>query len=193
MSSLFKRLRGAALALGVTAGAVLGGFLSNQLFQRAGASADTDALRDDFFKALPVHAVASNSMESLVMCTGEMDTGIEAVYVLDAVTGELRGWAHNTNTRKFSMQYTYSNFLEDLNAKGVKKPKFIMVTGQLPSAYGRSIRVGKAILYVAELNSGYVAAYGVPWDSTRYANGQPTSVALVPLDRFKFRESIIRP
>ena len=43
----------------------------------------------------PLHAVATDRSESFLMATGGLDEGIEGVYVLDCLTGELRAprWA----------------------------------------------------------------------------------------------------
>lgn len=193
MTGVSKQMRGAGLVAGVLAAAVCGGFLASVLVQRSGATSESQALRDGFLRALPVHATASDGIEALTMCTGELDTGVEAVFILDGVTAQLSGGVINTNTRKFSMKFTYGNLVEDLGISTVKNPKFLMVTGQLPFTAGRTGRLGKVVVYVAELNSGWIGAYGVPYDSTRYANGQLTTVPLVRLDGLKFRESIIRP
>jgi hypothetical protein len=201
MSSVLKRLCGAGLVLGVIGGAVLGGFLAQRLGHGLSAdnapfdnvTAGSDAIRDGFFKANSLHATASYGHESLVMATGEVDNGIEAVYMLDGLTGELNGGVINNNSRKFTIRYVYNNVVKDLGADTVKNPKFLMVTGELPLTQGRGTRMGRCVLYIAELNSGYVVAYGAPWDATRYASMQVTTVPLVPLDRFKYREAIIRP
>src|SRR5271165_2686600 len=104
MTGVSKRMRGAGLVVGVLAAAVCGGFLASVLVQRSGAASESQALRDGFLKALPVHASASDGIESLTMCTGELDTGVEAVFILDGVTAQLSGGVINTNTRKFSMK-----------------------------------------------------------------------------------------
>jgi hypothetical protein len=196
MTSVLKRLRGAGLVFGVIGGAVLGGFLAQKLWHDSSsesAAGETDAIRDGFFKSTALHATASFGHESLIMATGEVDSGLEAIYILDGLTGELNGGVINNNSRKFTIRYTYSKVLQDLGADTVKNPKFLMVTGELPLTQGRGTRMSRCALYIAELNSGYVVAYGAPWDATRYASMQTTSVPLVPLDRFKFRDAIIRP
>ena len=196
MTSLFKWLRGSALVIGVIGGAVLGGFLAQRFGTSAGeeiASSDASPLLAGFLKARSVQATASQGQEALVMATGEVDSGIEAVYVLDSLTGELNGGVINNNTRKFTIHYSYKNIVQDLGAGTVKNPKFVMVTGELPITQGRGQRMGRSALYIAEMNSGFVVAYGVPWSSTQYAGGQSADVPLVPLDRFKFRQAILRP
>ncbi len=193
MTGVSKRMRGAGLVVGVLVAAMAGGFLANLAFQKPTDSASSTALREDFFQTRPVHATASDGIESLTIATGELDTGVEAVFMLDGVTGQLRGGVINTNTRKFSMWFNYDGLVADLGITTVKNPKFLLVTGELPFTAGRTGRLGKVVVYVAELNSGWVAAYGVPYDSTAYAAARPTTVKLVPLDRFKFRELSIRP
>jgi hypothetical protein len=196
MTSVLKRLRGAGLVLGVIGGAVLGGFLSQKLWSGLGAdhaTASSDDVREGFFKANALHATSSFGRESLIMATGEVDSGLEAIYLLDGLTGELHGGVINVNTRKFTIGYKYTQVLKDLDAGDIKNPKFLMVTGELPLTQGRNQKMGRCALYIAELNSGWVAAYAAPWDPTTYANRQTGSASLVYLDKFKFREATIRP
>lgn len=195
MTSVLKRLRGAGLVLGVIGGAVLGGFLAQRLGRDSvpdRAAGEAGRIHEGFFKANALHATASNSQESLIMATGEVDSGLEAIYVLDGLTGELRGGLINVNTRKFTIGYTYKQVLQDLEANNVKNPKFVMVTGELP-LIPRRTKMNRCSLYIAEVNSGWVAAYSAPWDNTAYTNRQTASVPLVLLDKFKFRDAALRP
>ena len=61
--------------------------------------------------------------------------------------------------------YTYSDVAKDLQADGVKNPKYLMVTGeaQATQGFGANGRIGRSVLYIAEVNSGWVACYAAPW------------------------------
>ncbi len=142
---------------------------------------------------MQAHATATHSVEGLIVATGEIDTALEGIYILDAVTGDISGAVLNPSNRKFGARWTYSGVMKDLGLAQVKNPKFVMVTGVAETRQGyRGGKLGRAILYVAELNSGSVAAYGVPWQPSKMAAGQAYTDTLVPLDWFKFRNAVIR-
>ena len=136
MSGMLRRLRGVWLIAGVLIAAVGGGFLSNQLFHAPGSSSEANPLEAGFLKAVSVGASATHGTDSVIMCTGEVDVGIEAVYVLDVVTGELKAGVLNVRTGRFMTAYSYSDVAKDLHADGVKNPKYLMVTGEAQSTQG---------------------------------------------------------
>jgi hypothetical protein len=65
----------------------------------------------------------------------------------------------------------------------------MMVTGivTLRRAGGSQLQPSAATCYVAELTTGKVAAYVVPWSPSMYKSGQPQSgaMALVGVTRFR--------
>ena len=169
MSGMLRRLRGAWLIAGVMAAAVGGGFLSNCLFRSSVPTSEANPFEAGFFKAAAIGATATHGTDSVIMCTGEVDVGIEAVYILDVVTGELKGGVLNVRSGKFSTAYSYSDVAKDLHADGVKNPKYLMVTGeaQASQGFGSNGRFGRSVLYIAEVNSGCVACCS-------RVNGSPT-------------------
>jgi hypothetical protein len=194
---MLRRLRGVWLIAGVLIAAVGGGFLSNQLFHAPGSSSEANPLEAGFLKAVSVGASATHGTDSVIMCTGGVDVGIEGVYVLDVVTGELKGGVLNIRTGKFITAYSYSDVAKDLHADGVKNPKYLMVTGEAQSTqgFGANGRFGRSVVYIAEVNSGYVACYGVPWNPGRATANNIQRLPFVLLDNsFQYRqESIVRP
>ena len=195
MSGMLRRLRGALLVVGVLIAAVGGGFLANWLAR--GSMPALNPLEAGFLKATQVGATATHGNESVIMCTGEVNVGVEAVYILDVVTGELRGGVLNIRSGRFTTGYSYSNVAKDLQADGVKNPKYLMVTGEFQTTQGfggANGRVGRAVVYIAETNSGNVAAYAVPWTSGRLAAANPVKATMQLLDVFQFRQAqIVRP
>jgi hypothetical protein len=196
MSGMLRRLRGAWLIAGVMIAAVGGGFLSNMLFRAAASSSEANPLEAGFLKAASVGATATHGNDSVIMCTGEVDVGIEAVYVLDVVTGELKGAVLNTRTGKFMTAYTWSDVAKNLHADTVKNPKYLMVTGeaQASQGFGSNGRIGRSVIYVAEVNSGWVACYAAPWNPARATANNAASADLFFVGSFQFRQgAIIRP
>jgi hypothetical protein len=141
---------------------------------------------------VPVHAVATHGQDNFAIATGVLDENVEGIFVLDAVTGELKGAAMNIQSRRFNTWYEY-NVTRDLPASSVKNPQYRIVTGmtnirQVVAAG----QLGRTVLYVAEANSGQVMAYGVPWITGRHSSPVPMREPLIPLDRWQFRTTPIR-
>jgi hypothetical protein len=192
---LSTRRSATVLVSAVLLAATAGGFAANLLF-RDSASPTTNPFEAGFLKAMSVSATATHGTDSVIMCTGEVDIGFEAVYILDVVTGEIKGAALNIRNGHFVTAYTYSNIAKDLNADGVKNPKYLMVTGEAFTALGYgggNHTTGRAVVYVAEVNSGWVACYAAPWTANRATANNIMSTSLVLLDRFQFRQaSLVR-
>ncbi|HEV2971055.1 MAG TPA: hypothetical protein VGY55_13865 [Pirellulales bacterium] len=191
MTKLFRRTRAVWLMAGVLAAAMVGGMLSGVVLHWFSPAGDDRPLADGFFKAINAHASATNSQESLILATGEVDTAIEAVYTLDPLTGELRGAVLNPAKGGFAGRFSYPNLAKDF--EGVKNPKFLMVTGVAEMRQGyRGGKFARSAVYVAEVTSGKVVAYGVPWDPTKAASPQGYVGTLIPLGAFTARDTSIR-
>jgi hypothetical protein len=184
MTELFRRTRGEWLIAGVFAAALLGGLLSQSAKNLFGT--DEHPLAAGFFKAMNAHATATSSNDALILCTGQIDTGIEGVFTLDQLTGELRGAVLNPAKAKFVAWYSYPSVAKDFTA--AKNPKFLMVTGLGEIRQGPSARAAHCVLYVAEVTSGRVVAYGIPWDPSKAANPQGYRATMQPLDAFNARD-----
>jgi hypothetical protein len=192
MTRFFQRTRTAWLLAGVFAAALIGGMLSDVAKSLLNPTADDHPLAGGFFKAMNVHATATNSSEAMIIATGEIDTAVEGIFSLDPLTGELRGAVLSPALAKFVAKYSYPSVAKDF--EGAKNPKFLMVTGigELRKSYGPGARAAHCIIYVAEATSGRVVAYGVPWDSTKAASPKGFVGALVPLDAFNARDTAVR-
>jgi hypothetical protein len=117
------------------------------------------------------------------------ETGLaapESVFVLDFLTGRLAGATLNQQTRRFTNFY-FRMLGADFGAAGETKPKYVIIPGRSDLSSDRGATIGAATLYIGELNSGKVIAYGFPIRLTR--NPVPP-VAIEPLDSFTFREAI---
>jgi hypothetical protein len=191
MTELFRRTRVVWPMAGVLAAAMVGGLLSGVVLQRFGSPGDDRPLADGFFRAINAHASATNSQESLILATGEIDTTMEAVYTLDPLTGELRGAVLNPAKGGIAGRFSYPSVEKDFD--GVKNPKFLMVTGIADMRQGyRGVKFARSVVYVAEATSGKVMAYGVPWDTTKAASPQGYVGTFMPLGAFTARDTTIR-
>jgi hypothetical protein len=140
----------------------------------------------------PLHAVATDRSENYAIATGMVEQGIEALYTLDFLTGELSAFILNPGTRSFGNAYKY-NVLEDLKVEQGKTPKFMMVTGAAFLRTGGQIQMSQAVVYVAEMNSGYLAAYVLPYNPAAIVRpGMPNAQSLLRLNVIPIRTVSVR-
>jgi hypothetical protein len=140
----------------------------------------------------PLHAVATDRLDTFAIATGPVDEDVEAVYFLDFLTGDLKALVVSKIGGKFRAFFTY-NVLADLGVDLRKNPRFLMVTGlaNLRARGGTNVQPSRSIVYVAEVTSGKVAAYAVPWSSSLHAAGQSTPPqSFIPLDVTRFRAPV---
>ncbi len=140
----------------------------------------------------PLHAVSTDSSASCIIATGPMDGGVEAVWVLDTLTGDLKAGVVSKRQPSFRAQYQ-RNVMADFGLEEGKKPLFLMVTGivDLARAPG-GIRPSTSLVYVAEVNSGVIRGYAVPWAPELHSQDKPANAPLVPWGMWKFRTTEIR-
>jgi len=150
----------AGLALGLAIGGALaaGVYLGSQ-----GDSAQRAALNE-----LRLKASASHGADSFAMATGDIAEGVEGLFCLDFLTGDLSCFVINPRTGTPGGLFR-TNVVADLPAdKGTgKKPAYVLVTGQFQAKggnYGGGGQMAGSLVYVADANSGMVAVYAMPWN-----------------------------
>lgn len=138
----------------------------------------------------PVAAVATDRNEKFAICTAPLGVGAEGIFVLDFLTGRLTGAGVNRmggNNYGF-VNFYFRNLAEDFQVDGNATPYYAITSGRAEIPNSGRTQWGDSVIYVAEMNSGKVAAYAVPYRITQTA--QPP-VPLVPLASFPFREATI--
>ena len=179
------------LTLGLTIGLAIGGALAAGVYLGSqGDSAHQAALNE-----LRLKASASHGSDSFAMATGEIADGIEGLFCLDFLTGDLSCFVINPRTGGPGGIYG-TNVTADLKpAAGTgKKPSYVMVTGQFQARggnYGGS-QIAGSLVYVADANSGTVAVYGMPWNKQATTGGAAQGGKLVRLHAGKVRALEIR-
>jgi hypothetical protein len=147
-----------------------------------------------FMTHAPLHAVATDRQDNFAMATVPLNEDQEAVVFLDFLTGDLKATVFNTVRGPqpvVGVIYT-KNILADLGVDASKNPKFLMVGGRLQlRPQGQMIYSG-SVIYVAEVNSGKVGVYAMPYNNTGLQNasgavGEFTTVYVGP-----FRQAVIR-
>ena len=139
---------------------------------------------------IPLHATASAVSENLVIATGLVSDDIEALFVLDGLSGDLQCTAYSPAARQFNVLFR-RNVIADLQLDVTKKPEFLMVTGELASVR-RSQPIGQCLVYVVEANSGKFAAYTVPWRRDLFVSGRPQQGELLLLQAGNVRTAAVR-
>ena len=137
----------------------------------------------------PVSAVTADRNEKFGMITSPITLDSEGVFVIDYLTGRLTG-AMLQRTRQGTnfVNFYYRNLAEDFKVGASGEPYYAISSGfaEIPNAGGS--QWGRSALYVAELTSGKVGAYAVPYQITQRAlPPQP----LTPIASFPFREATV--
>jgi hypothetical protein len=140
---------------------------------------------------IPLHATSTHGLDKFAIATGLVDNGVEALYFLDYLTGDMRAAVINPKTRRFNSFFT-RNIAADFGGAG-RSTGYLMVTGfaDMPRATN-NFQFAQSIVYVADVTTGSVAAYTIPWNTTMQAAGQTQYGQFEPLDVRMFREQIIR-
>lgn len=156
---------GVALATGLISGLLVGfGML-------VGALVATDYLSSPRVQwpETSLQAVATHGTDSFAMATGPISDGVEGVFFLDFLTGELTCSVINPRTGQLGGLYRH-RVIQDLGVEQGKKPSYLMVTGRanFRSSVG-NVRPADSVVYVADANTGRFAAYALPWNRSAAA------------------------
>ncbi len=178
------------LIVGLSVGLVLGGLTLGAL--SIGSSEESRILAENPFGPQFAHATATDRYENFAIATGSLDNDIEAIYFLDFLTGDLKAAALSLQTGKFNSFYEH-NVLKDLEVDASKNPRYLMVTGRVNlRRQGSREQPSSAVVYVAELTSGKVAAYMTPYLVQTINSGKTYQGDIIPLDIRQFRTTAIR-
>lgn len=170
-----------------------------------------------FWPRSPLHAVATDRTDNLVITTVPVDESVEAIFVLDGLTGTLRGgvpsyrakgvfqakWERNVNGDLLAYIKEFNAGLQKAAARRggatrpelqlPQSPKYMMTSGLIDMrGVSGTTRPGRSMLYVVEATSGVVLAYVVPWSAAAHSAG---TVYQAPLDLWTaapFTTAVIR-
>lgn len=120
----------------------------------------------------------------LTIPTGSTFGAVETVFVLDFLTGQLVGATMDPQAGVFTRFYT-RNVAIDFGLRARSKPVYAIASGMMPFSNVGKVNNANGVIYIAELTSGKVAAYGYPYAE---ANKVLPPMPIVPLDIFGFRE-----
>lgn len=139
----------------------------------------------------PHEPVAASSNDRDGNKFGIMTTPIsvdaEGVFVLDYLTGRLTGAVMNVRTAKFGVVYGRS-VAADFNVNPKVQPHYVFVGGRATLSSRGRVTPATSVIYVAEMTSGKVIAYGLNYQTPRARN--PVLQPLSPLDVLNFRRAV---
>lgn len=111
-----------------------------------------------------LHALATHGADSMALATGFIDEGVEGIFILDFITGDLTCQVLNSRFGTLGGVFK-QNVVQDLGVEQGKQPKYLIVTGGLETRQNISnLRPAKSIVYVADSNTGRYVAYMLPWN-----------------------------
>lgn len=153
--------------------------------------------RSDFpWNEVKLNATATHGGESFAMATGMVGDGMEGVFFLDFLTGDLQGYVLNSRTGKITAAYK-RNIANDLKVEQGKKPAFLLATG------GASFRVGGAafggkvpgqcVVYVIDTHSGIWGSYGVPFSEQAAKTVSAQADTFIPMAGGRARDIPAEP
>jgi hypothetical protein len=140
----------------------------------------------------PTYANTADRDSQFMMITvpvGNMAAGfndpLDGVFILDFLTGQLKGAVMNRGAQKFGSFYM-RNLAQDFGLKGNEDAHYCLASGyaQMPAGQGATFASG--LLYVGELNSGKVAAYSFGFAE----NGPAGPQQMILVDAFPFRQPL---
>ena len=135
----------------------------------------------------PVKATAANGNDKFSMCTCRTTLGeSEAVFVLDHLTGVLSGGYLNSQSGNFSHKYIRTVSQDFQLNPATPEPKYSMIAGDAQLRSSGGVQPANGLIYVAELTSGAVIAYGFAQPRGRGAAGP---LEIFRIDGFPFREA----
>ncbi|MDA0836116.1 MAG: hypothetical protein O2955_16445 [Planctomycetota bacterium] len=110
---------------------------------------------------------------------------VDAVFVLDLLTGRLTGACINNKVGKFT-QFYFANLANDFNVDPKAEPQYAFVAGRIALPNVGNDTPANGAVYVGEFSSGKVACYIFPF---RLADRVFGPELMTPIDVFSFRQA----
>ncbi len=138
-----------------------------------------------FWPHEPVSANTSDRNDKFAMITAGISPDLDAIFVLDFLTGRLQGTVLNRQGTGFVVSYIRP-VAADFNVNPEAEPKYTISAGNISKQNQGGAQWAGSALYVGELSSGLVICYAIPYRIT--TRPSPTPVPLIPIANFRFRE-----
>lgn len=111
-----------------------------------------------------LNATSTHGGTTMALATGPIQDGVEGLFILDFITGELTCSVLNPRTGAMGGAFQ-ANVVADLGVEQGKQPQYLLVTGAASfRTQGGNILPAESVVYVADANTGRYVAYWLPWD-----------------------------
>ena len=138
-----------------------------------------------------LHAVATHGADNMALATGRIDEGVEGIFILDFITGDLTCQVLNPRSGTLGGLFR-QNVVQDLGVEQGKQPKYLLVTGGLEIRQNISnIRPAKSLVYVADSNTGRYVAYMLPWNQQLANAGGAQAAPMVAVGAGSARNAVV--
>lgn len=143
-----------------------------------------------FWPRETVKAAVANGNDKFTMVTVPLAAPgeAEAVFVLNHLTGVLRGAALNNTTGTFTHHYIRNVAADFQTAAATPEPKFAIVSASANLRSSGTSQPANGVIYIGELSSGAVIAYS--FNLPRGNRPVPGPLEVVKMDFFTFAESV---
>ena len=157
------------LTLVVVAATFVGSYFG---FQFAARSAVNPIANANSLAELQLQAGTASRGKTMSLATGQLDEDVEALFVLDHITGNLQCWLMNSRTGAVGGIYR-TNIVDDLVLDKTAQPDYMMVTGNFfwAAGFAGNVAPAKSIVYIADGNSGNVVGYSALIDKQAVRRG----------------------
>lgn len=139
----------------------------------------------------PAFATNSDRDQDFVIFTvavGNQAAGIndpiDGVFILDFLTGQLRGAVLNRQQAKFTSFYLI-DLTKEFGTSANAKPKYAVATGNGQLNNQGGVNLASGVIYIAELTTGKCLAYTFPWQD---GVGQAGPLPLKRIHFFQWRQ-----
>lgn len=126
-------------------------------------------------------AFTSDRNDKFAVTTALTGPTSEAVFVLDFLTGQVRGFALDRTASQYMWVYSRS-VAQDFGVDPNKPARYALVSGMAQATGRGGAAFAPSYLYVAELSSGRVQAYAIPYRTQRGS----TPIQLIPVPNLQF-------
>jgi hypothetical protein len=131
-----------------------------------------------------VRASVANGNDKFTMVTVPVSIGeTEAVFVLNHLTGILRGAVLNNTTGTFTYHYLHNVAADFETAAATPEPKYAIVSAPANLRSTGQMQPANGVIYIGELSSGAVIAYTFAMPRGRGSDA-PMTVTKGPYFRF---------
>jgi hypothetical protein len=175
------------LATGLVLGLALGGAMTlGVLLGQRHPAADMPSLAE-----LQLKAAATHGGETFAMATGSIDEDVEGLFTLDYLTGDLQCFV--INPRNGGVGGWFQTNVANIFSEKGKKPSYLLATGTINVAggYGGG-RPANSLCYVADANSGEIAAFTFPWVKAATSAGVAQASPMRLVKMWKARQDVVR-